>query len=61
MGAMWMWQSVIKFVVSSQQRIHKRVARFNSTLATVQCSFTEDLTPASKQLGTSVSTPEIRV
>jgi hypothetical protein len=32
----------------------KRVAHSNSTPATVQCSFTEDLMPARKELRTSV-------
>src|SRR5579863_6370551 len=55
---MWMWQSVIKFVVSSPPRIHNALRFPTQRPATFQCSFTEDITPARKELGTTL--PRVR-
>src|SRR5579863_1557428 len=55
---MWMWQSVIKFVVSSPPRIHNALRFPTQRPATFQCSFTEDITPARKELRTTL--PRVR-
>jgi hypothetical protein len=39
MGAMWMWQSVIKFVVSSEQKIQQFFLNHGDYTFEVQSSF----------------------